>query len=364
MTRSDKFKSYAAAVMLFLAVLIFTVFPKQTAEAVSLSVNNCLNVIIPSLFAMTVLSGMLVKSGIYRITGRPFSLPARYIFRVSPDIMTIFLIGCTAGYPVGAALITAAREQDAITEDEAEDLLCWCFGAGPAFIYGAVGAGVFGSTAAGNTIFISCIAANIIIGIIMSFGKKLPPKSSRKHEISFSAQMFCKCVAEGGKSILKMCAVIIFMSAVLSVPDTLGITAKLSAVIGKALHSDPAIVYSVLRSAAEVSNIAYMNAPDFEYIPIAAAVISFGGISVFMQISSVCGGVVRIRKMIFARLGGAVISYAVCDFLYVHFYREQAVAAMAQVKEISHNSPIPTIFLLIMTILLLFQKKVVKTKKM
>lgn len=362
--RTDKFKGYAAAAMIFFTVMIFTIFPSQTADAVRTAVNNCLNVIIPSLFAMTVLSGMMIKSNIYKITGRPFSLPARYIFRISPDMMTIFFISCIAGYPVGASLIAAAREQNALTEEEAERLLCWCFGAGPAFIYGAVGSGVFGSTAVGNTIFISCIAANIIIGLILSFGRKIPHKSSEKPRVSFSAQMFCECVAEGGKSILKMCAVIIFLSAVLSVPDTLGITAKLSSCIGKAVHADPGIVYSVLRSAAEVSNIACMKADSFEYIPIAAAVVSFGGISVFMQISSVCGKYVRIGKMIAARCAAAVISYVICDFLYVRLYREEAVSVMAQVNDIRYNSPIPTIFLLIMTILLLFQKKVVKSKKM
>ncbi|MGN0691949.1 MAG: hypothetical protein ACI4K7_06350, partial [Oscillospiraceae bacterium] len=65
-----------------------------------------------------------------------------------------------------------------------------------------------------------------------------------------------------------------------------------------------------------------------------------------------------------ARCAAAVISYFVCELLYVRLYREEAVSVMAEVKKISYNSPIPTFFLLIMTILLLFQKKVVKTKKM
>ncbi|MGN1416513.1 MAG: hypothetical protein ACI4XF_06705 [Oscillospiraceae bacterium] len=362
--RSDRFKGYAAAAAIFITVIIFTVFPSQTAAAVRLSVNNCLNVIVPSLFAMTVLSGMLIKSGIYKITGKPFSLPARYIFRISPDMMTVFLISCFAGYPVGATLIAAAREQGAVDRDEAERLLCWCFGAGPAFIYGAVGSGVFGSTAAGNTIFISCIAANIIIGLVLSIGRKIPHRNTEKTSVCFSSQLFCQCVAEGGKSILKMCGIIIFMSALLSVPDTLGITARISSVIGRAVGTDPGIVYAILRSAAEVSNIAYIKADGFELLPAAAAVVSFGGISVFMQISSVYGKYVRIGKMIAARCAAAAVSYCICDLLYVRLYREEAVSVMAEVKEIRYNSPIPTIFLLIMTILLLFQKKVVKTEKM
>lgn len=362
--RRDIFKSYAAAAAIFLTVIIFTVFSSQTAAAVRLSVNNCLNVIVPSLFAMTVLSGMLIKSGIYKIAGKPFSLPARYIFRISPDMMTVFLISSFAGYPVGATLIAAAREQEAIDEEEGEYLLCWCFGAGPAFIYGAVGSGVFGSTAAGNMIFISCIAANIIIGIVLSVGRKIPKRDTEKAEVCFSSRLFCECVAEGGKSILKMCGIIIFMSALLCVPDTLGITAKISSAVGKAVGADPGVIYTILRSAAEISNIAYIKADSADLLPVAAAVISFGGISVFMQISSVCGKYVRIGKMIAARCAAAVISYFVCELLYVRLYREEAVSVMAEVKKISYNSPIPTFFLLIMTILLLFQKKVVKTKKM
>ncbi len=365
MKRSFKEDLRAVTVSLLLILVCAAVirFPAETAAAVRRSSANCLNMIIPSLFAMMVLSRLLISSGLYRNIGRPFSLVARYVFRIPEELFPIFIISMAAGYPVGAALLSEACDSGA-SRDDAADMLCWCFGAGPAFIFGTVGAGIFGSVRCGGAVFVSCIAANILLGIFMGIGKPVPPRSEKPAPPVFTAEMLNSAVTGGGCAMLKMCAAVLFMSALLAVPDALGLSAAAASFIGKMLGKDPRSVYVILRSAAEITNITFLDGHTPEYLPAAAAAVSFGGISVFMQIKAVCGGRFSVLKLAAARLSAALISGISCELLCSALYTETTVAAAAHyVRRIRHNPPLASIFLLIMTILLLSQKRVVKSEK-
>ena len=342
----------------------FMIFPADTAAAVKISLTNCLNIIIPSLFAMTVLSRILILSGLYRIIGKPFGLISRYIFRIPEELFPIFLISQAAGYPVGAALLAEGVKNGDIPRERAEDMLGWCFGAGPAFIMGTVGAGVFGDARCGGIIFLSCLAANILIGAASGLERPVPAKSEKYPRPSFTADMINSSVTGGGEAVLKMCAAVLFMSALLSIPESLGLSAPAAGYAAGLLGKDPREVYVLIRSAAEITNITFLRGDAAELLPAAAALISFGGLSVFMQISAVCEGYLSAAKIIPERIAAAVISHFVCELLCVKFCTETAVFTIAaEHNVIRHNPPISSVFLLIMTILLLSQKKVVKPGK-
>ena len=342
----------------------FTAFPEETAAAVRKSAVNCLNVLIPSLFAMLVLSRMLISSGIYRVIGRPFGLISRYVFRIPEKLFPIFLISITAGYPVGAALLSEACENGDISEADAAGMICWCFGAGSAFIFGTVGSGVFGDPRCGTAIFISCAAANILLGIISGIGRPVPPKSETFPAPRLDLEMISASVTDGGAAMLKMCAAVMFMSALLSIPETLGITVSAASKLGRLSGNDPYDLYILIKSFFEVTNLTYLKSGSRELLPAAAAAVSFGGISVFMQTAA--AGSVRplFLKFVFMRCVSAVTAAAVCDMLFGVIYSETAVSAMYIPQyTVRHNSPISSVFLLIMTILLLSQKNIVKSRK-
>lgn len=356
---------YAASALVITAAVLLVIYPKDTADAVRVGLMNCLNVIIPSLFAMIVISRIFISSGLYKLAGRPFGLIARYIFRIPEPMFPVFLISMAAGYPVGASLISEAYKEGGIEKEDAERLMCWCFGAGHAFIFSAVGQGVFGSARCGAAIFVSCIGANILLGIILSFGREIPEKYSYKNntKLEFSAQLLMDSICGGGTAVLKMCAVVLFMSALISLPESLGITVPAAVKLGKLTGSDPYIVYTAMRSLAEITNLTREHFGGVSYLPLASALVSFGGLSVFMQIKSVCGEL-KTGKMMLARAAAAIMSYFICGKLFGVMYSEACVSVMAHSETVRHNNPISTVFLLIMTILLLSEKSVSKLKKM
>lgn len=118
-----------------------------------------------------------------------------------------------------------------------------------------------------------------------------------------------------------------------------------------------------MRSLAEITNLTREHFGGVSYLPLASALVSFGGLSVFMQIKSVCGEL-KTGKMMLARAAAAIMSYFICGKLFGVMYSEACVSVMAHSETVRHNNPISTVFLLIMTILLLSEKSVSKLKKM
>lgn len=357
-------KKYIFSVMVVFTGAALIIYPDKASQAVREAILSCMNVLIPSLFAMMSLSELFISSGLYKAAGKPFGAIGRYIFRIPADMAAVFFVSMAAGYPVGASLIVQAYEKKSISRHDAEDMLCWCFGAGPAFIFTAVGLEVFGSKGCGGAVFVSCVTANIIIGIICGIGKKIPEKSAEKTELSFSPAMIIDAVSSSGGALMKMCAIILFMSALLSIPEATGITARLSQTVGNILQTDPYDIYVCIRSMFDITKLTGYNTDSVRLLPMAAGLVSFGGVSVFMQIASVCRGKLKIGRMIIARFAAALLAYIICDNLYGVMYREAYISVIASSDlEIRHNPPISSLFLLIMTILLLSQKQYSQNRK-
>lgn len=362
-TSVKKRTAFIYPVLLILTMLTLVMRPAQVTAAVRKSLYNCINAVIPSLFAMMALSQLMISSGAYRLLGRPFGIAARYLFRIPEDMLSVFFISVTAGYPIGASLTAQAYRDNALTREQAEDMLCWCFGAGPAFIFGTVGMGVFGSMRCGAVLFISCIAADILTGIVTALGRPVPPKCGKGCDIRFSADMPEKAVVSAGKAMFGMCTVILIVSALLAIPCESAAAAHIADAVGKLLGTDPYDMIVLMRSAAEISNISFLTG-DERMLPAAAAALSFGGISVLMQVRSVCGGL-RIGRMAVMRIFAAGSAYIIC-YLLNNIMTDAKTAAVNAGNDISirHNPPILSVFLLIMTIFLLSQKRVEKSERM
>ena len=126
------------------------------AEMLRLRIAYCLETLIPSLFGCMVLANMLTASGAAAWLGYQLRVPAR-LMRIPPELLTVFLISQTAGYPVGAMLLRQMAEQGRLHPDDAARASYACFGGGPAFLVGLAGVQLFGSAAAGGLILGACV---------------------------------------------------------------------------------------------------------------------------------------------------------------------------------------------------------------
>lgn len=118
--------------LLLLLSMIFLILDSRcAADSAREALILCGRTLIPSLFPLFVLGGMLVPGlaqiripGLSRILG----FPEGY-----------FLLGLLGGYPLGAACIARAAERGDLRAEDAERITGLCSLCGPGFLFGVVG---------------------------------------------------------------------------------------------------------------------------------------------------------------------------------------------------------------------------------
>lgn len=356
-------KNYIGTALAVLYAFFLIMFVKDVCAAVMNSVKVCLEVMIPSLYAFMVVSGFIVSSGIYAVLSKPFGLVSRYVFRIPEEYFSVFLIGSVGGYPVGARLLADMTDEGKISKTDAEHMLSYCYLAGPAFICGIAGVKLFSSVRVGMMIFAAVIGANIIIGIVTGLGRKIPPKSRKNVRLDVSFDCLLKSIYSGAKGMFSICAIIIFFSSIICILDKLGAinyaAEKVSKISGLSFTDSTAAVKSVM----EISNISGLTPNNYSLIPLAAALLSFGGVCVLIQTAGFVGNKLSTKRFYFNRIIATIISYFLCKMLIVIFNTEAVYTVAPKGLAYRQNSLIPVLFLLIMTILLLSNISIEKNKE-
>ena len=118
--------------------------------------------------------------------------------------------------PVGAKTAIALYEKGSCTKTEAERLLSFCNNSGPAFILGAVGAGIFGGTAVGWLLYFAHVLASLTVGLLFRFYKshEAPRRAAERTEgrvVRLSAA-FTESVRSSFHAMLNVCAFVVFFA--------------------------------------------------------------------------------------------------------------------------------------------------------
>lgn len=312
-----------SAAVLAAAIALLTA-PTIAADLVGSALTACLEVIVPSLFAFTVLAVYLQSSGLYRVALRPLTLPLSKLFGIDEELCAVFVLGNIGGYPVGARLLCTLVNEQRLSSAHAGRLLCCCYGSGPSFIIAITGMRIFGSVQAGAVIFAACFCASLLIGVfVCRFGERITllPAAAK---LDLTGECFVNSVMSAGRVMYTVCAMIIGFAAVTAVMDITGLRSAL----GELLHSQ-----AMFDSLLEISNIQKLPADN---MPLCAALLSFGGICVLLQVCALTSTKVPMRGFLLSRIPAAGISagatWLMCSRLDLEATSEltQAVYAPAE----------------------------------
>lgn len=357
---SRKNALFAAAAVSFGVLII--IYSKAVAASVSTALERCLTVIIPSLYIFTALSGMFISSGTYQLLGKFFGTFSRYILKLSEELFGIFLISSIAGYPIGAKLISELYDRSEIKKTDAERLICVCYSSGPAFVIGTVGYSMFAksiSVKAGLALFLSNFTANLLLLALMNIRKPVPETNEIRTKLNFSADIIVNSVISGGKSMLIICAVIIFFASLTAIMSVTGIVGKISLAVSTLFGISQPLSETIICALMEISCITELD--NAALYPAAAAMLSFGGLCVLLQIKAIVGSRFSLKCFLLARPLCAGFSYMLAKlfFFLFHIYITSEVSVTIYTNNTNY-SPILSVFLLIMTILLLSEKSIAK----
>lgn len=278
--------------------------PQTVSEAVSGAVRDCLEVIVPSLFAFTVLAIWLQSSGLYKVMLRPVTLPLSKLLRMEEELCAVIVLGNIGGYPVGAKLLTRLVSEGRLSREDAGRMLCCCFGSGPSFVVGIVGVRVFGSAAVGLALFAACFCSSLIIAAAVRLGGEIRLK---KDDAAFSltADCFTGSVMSAARVMFTVCVMIAAFAVIFSILNVLGIipaAGSLFSLLGAGELSG-----GILPAILEVTRIKALKPVEMWVMPLCAGLLSFGGVCVHIQIMAIAKGI-PLKRFMLSRIPAALLS--------------------------------------------------------
>ncbi len=272
-----------------LCALFLLILASDTAiERAAYGLRLCWELILPSLFPFFVVSSLLGRLGFPRLAGQRLAPLARRLFRTSGAGMTALLIGLTGGYPLGAAYLAELEERGEIGSDEGSRLLGFCNNSGPAFLIGAIGTGIFGSSGIGLLLYLSHVLAAVFSGLLLrsrtgfDAPETAPPLSAPP---SF-ARALSEAVRQAVPALLNVCGFVVFFTVFCGFLDAAGFLDALAARLALLPGLGEAQARSLLLGFWELGGgIGALRglAPTPGNLALAAALVGWGGVSVQFQ---------------------------------------------------------------------------------
>lgn len=287
-------KKYVSLICAPLFLVLLIVYPDTASASAADGLRMCAELIIPSLFPFFVATKLIGELGISQGLGRLFAPACRRLFNVSGSGGTAFIIGITAGYPMGAAYIASMREKNEISKSEAERLIIFCNNSGPSFIIGAAGVGVFNSSSAGLFLYAVHIIAAVLGGIIFApvSAENWGDTRCKANSVGFAAA-FTNAVKASVSACISICGFIVAFSVLTGILDKIGAFAAasrlLSSVFGLELIWSRAFFCGLLELGNGIGAMSGLSAEPLN-LALAAFILGWGGISVHFQTLSVLAG--------------------------------------------------------------------------
>ncbi len=266
--KSYTVKMTVTAAVAFSIIILFLLTPSLSLKGAVDGLLLCGNVIIPSLFPFCVVAIFMFKSGIINFVSRYIDVISRKIFHLSGEQFCVFIMSFLAGYPVGMRLICELADDNKITSQQAKRMGLYCINAGPAFILVAVGEGILYNRDLGVILLFGNIIATIILAVLVEFRHKPSDMIYTKKDVYLS-DAFVESTAQSAASVFSICAWVVLFSSLLSILK---------------FEFLPNYFHRFLSYISEVTT-AVISAD--RNMPVIAAIISFGGLSVHCQIYSV-----------------------------------------------------------------------------
>ncbi len=146
--------------------MLIMILDSQTAiRAVADALQLCIQVVVPSLFPLFVLSILLTSS----LEGGNLSFlrPLGNFVHISRQSDRLLLTGFLSGYPSGAQCVAQVCKAGNLSKKDAEKMLSFCSNAGPSFIFGITST-LFTSRSAPWLLWMIQIASALLTGFLLN----------------------------------------------------------------------------------------------------------------------------------------------------------------------------------------------------
>ncbi len=328
MTKSKVFKKVsiiAKTLGIIIIIYLILVNPKTNMNSFYDGIILWAKFVMPALFPILFVSSLLNASGVVTKLGRVFAPMTKKLFNCNGVSGYIYILSMISGYPVGAKATSELYSKNLITRNEASRIASFTSTSGPLFIIGTVGIGMFHSTRVGIIVLISHFLGAMLNGIIF---RKL---YTRQDNISYNLSTPTKdenllenCMLSSIKSILVIGGYIALAYMVIALADSYNLFLPISSLLNQIFGLDINIVTSFLQGMIEmtcgIQKISMLGLGENLNIILATALVSFGGLSIFLQAYTyLAQSKIRVKVYLLEKISHTILSIMICNILILIF---------------------------------------------
>lgn len=260
-------------------VLVEILFNKTLVfDTISYSLKIWISSIFPSLFPFFIISDLLIKYNVTNYIPKGIKSIFRRFFKVSDNVVTIFFLSMISGFPSNARNTKMMYDMGRISLAEANHALIFTHFSNPLFILGTVAVFFLHNETYGYIILTSHYLANVILGIL--FKKYNNATDNKQINVCLEDVSFAKAFASAIKRAI---------DTLLMILGTLTCFLVLSSIIINRfdLNSYNAMILKgILEITMGIREVANLHIGDIYKVVLSSMFISFGGLSVHMQVLS------------------------------------------------------------------------------
>lgn len=298
----------------FIILLFYVLINNHVVfETISYSLDIWVNNLIPSMFPFFVISDILISYNIVNYIPKFIINAFSFLFNIGPTSVTCFFLSLISGFPTSARNIKNYYNKGLLSLNEANHILLFTHFSNPIFILSTVSIFFLKNLNFGYIILISHYLGNFIIGLFLRNKSTIDNKNYNKNY--FVCQNFSKVLIISIKSAI---------DTLLLIVGTLTSFLIVSSFIVELLNFPPypsAILKGILEMTMGLKDLANLNIGDIYKVVISTMFISFGGISVHLQvISQIVDTDIKYFNFFVARIYHALISGGIAYLLFIIIY--------------------------------------------
>ncbi len=254
----------AAAVIL----LVFTViFSEKVRVSASDAVSNCLTVIIPCIFPVTVISFFILETGIPVKIKYITDKILRNLFGLSGNCLEGVILGLTGGYNTAVKCAVKLKNEKTIKAEQAKRLAIFFTNPGISFTVMLAGTTLSGSLSTGLRLYAETVFLNFLSAYIYNKFNKYADNIQITENNKRISDAFVSAVEAGSSVILSVSFNIIIFSCIVC------IIVSLLPFQG---------INEIIRLLSEVSFAVTYSSSAYPFY-ITAGILTFGGLCIFIQ---------------------------------------------------------------------------------
>jgi len=259
--------------------------PKNNISACLDGIKLWATAILPTLLPFFFLTSILSSLGFIQKLGKLFSPVTRKFFKTDGISGYVYIMSVISGYPVGAKTTAELNKNGIISKGQACKITTFTSTSGPLFIIGTVGIGMLNSAKLGYLILISHVLGAFLNGLIYRNTFKEP--LSQNIITLNNNNMLENSMYNSIKSVLIVGGYVAIFYMLISMFNNFNLLfpfAKfLSLITPLNFESSSALINGIIEVTRGCVDLSTIGLTQKQALVFATGLISFGGISIFLQ---------------------------------------------------------------------------------